>query len=82
MPSSPDSTTIKVVRSPNITRSFGIGFAFNDSLISLISKNMFAGKIFIKDFLDELEMQDIDVDKQEAEKISEFSDSLGQVSQN
>ena len=43
---------------------------------------MFAGKIFIKDFLDELEMQDIDVDKQEAEKISEFSDSLGQVSQN
>ena len=38
------------------------------------------GKIFIKDFLEELEMQEIEVNATEIEKITKFADTEGQVS--
>ena len=37
------------------------------------------GKLFIKDFVDELEMQEILLDEEEIEKISAFADAEGQV---
>ena len=40
---------------------------------------MSLGKIFIKDFLDELEMQNIEVTEPEIEKITKFADTEGQV---
>ena len=39
----------------------------------------FLGKIFIKDFLEELEMQEIKVTEEEVKKISQLADSEGQV---
>ena len=42
----------------------------------------FSGKIFIKDFFDELEMQEIEVNQEEIEKITKFSDTEGQVKWN
>ena len=40
-----------------------------------------AGKLFIKDFIDELEMQEIHVDEEEIEKLSGYADAEGQVQQ-
>ena len=37
------------------------------------------GKLFIKDFVDELEMQEILLDEEEIEKISAYADAEGQV---
>ena len=42
-------------------------------------KHVISGKIFIKDFFDELEMQEIEVNQEEIEKITKFSDTEGQV---
>ena len=46
-----------------------------------IQKNMihFIGKLFIKDFVDELEMQEIVLDEEEIQAISAFADAEGQV---
>jgi len=38
------------------------------------------GKLFIKDFVEELEMQEIHLDEEEIEKISGFADAEGQIS--
>ena len=53
----------------------------NISAISLTTSQqiMSLGKIFIKDFLDELEMQNIEVTEPEIEKITKFADTEGQV---
>lgn len=40
------------------------------------------GKIFIKDFLEELEMQEIEVKDTEVKSISKFADTEGQISKN
>ena len=42
-------------------------------------EHVILGKIFIKDFFDELEMQEIEVNQEEIEKITKFSDTEGQV---
>ena len=39
------------------------------------------GKLFIKDFIDELEMQEIHVGEEEIKKLSGFADDEGQVHQ-
>ena len=44
-----------------------------------IQRGIFVGKIFIKDFLEELEMQDIKVTEEEMKKLAQFADSEGQV---
>ena len=41
---------------------------------------LISGKIFIKDFLEELEMQEIKVTEEEMKKLAQFADSEGQVS--
>ena len=46
--------------------------------ICLLSVSL-EGKLFIKDFIDELEMQEIRVDEEEIEKLSGFADEEGQV---
>jgi len=38
------------------------------------------GKLFIKDFVDELEMQEIVLDEEEIQAISAFADAEGQIS--
>ena len=40
---------------------------------------LFSGKLFIKDFIDELEMQEIVLDEEEVEAITVFADAEGQV---
>ena len=47
--------------------------------IFLLLVEYFSGKIFIKDFLEELEMQEIKVTDDEMKKLAQFSDSEGQV---
>ena len=42
---------------------------------------IFSGKIFIKDFMEELEMQDIKVTEDEMKALAQFADSDGQVIQ-
>ena len=42
-------------------------------------KIMYLGKLFIKDFVDELELQEIDLDEEEMEKLTAFGDAEGQV---
>ena len=48
-------------------------------LFCFIIKLKLLGKIFIKDFLEELEMQEIEVKDTEVKSISKFADTEGQV---
>jgi hypothetical protein len=51
----------------------------NDETNKINIKKLNLGKLFIKDFVDELEMQEILLDEEEIEKISAFADAEGQV---
>ena len=66
MPSLTDSTSTKMVQWPSQWEYF-------------IQRGIFVGKIFIKDFLEELEMQEIKVTEEEMKKLAQFADSEGQV---
>ena len=48
-------------------------------LFCFIIKLKLLGKIFIKDFLEELEMQEIEVKDTEVKSITKFADTEGQV---
>ena len=69
MPSLTDSTSTKMVQWPSQWEYF-------------IERGIFLGKIFIKDFLEELEMQEIKVTEEEMKKLAQFADSEGQVLRN
>ena len=47
----------------------------------LFRVRLISGKIFIKDFLEELEMQEIKVTEDEMKALAKFADSEGQVKQ-